>query len=123
MVVSARVSSRGSAQLLDKLLELTPEEPPPAAAEDLPVGGEAPAQVRVEREEGVAVRVEDGVYVVSCRQAERIAPMVRFANWRARLQFHNELERTRRNRGAGEGGRGLGRHGVDRRPGAGVGLT
>ena len=92
MVVSA-ASQAGIPQLLDKLLELTPEEPPSAAAEDLPVGSEAATQVRVEREEGVAVRVEDGVYVVSCRQAERIAPMVRFTNWRARLQFHNELER------------------------------
>ena len=92
MVVSA-ASQAGVPQLLDKLLELTPEERPPAATEALPPGSEAAPQVRVEREEGVAVRVEDGVYVVSCRQAERIAPMVRFANWRARLQFHNELER------------------------------
>ena len=92
MVVSA-ASQAGVPQLLDKLLELTPEERPPAATEALVPGSEAPTQVRVEHEEGVAVRVEDGVYVVSCRQAERIAPMVRFANWRARLQFHNELER------------------------------
>ncbi len=36
---------------------------------------------------------DEKVYVVRCRQAERFAPTINFSNWRARLQFHAELER------------------------------
>ena len=49
--------------------------------------------VKPARRERVTVERDEEVYVVRCRQAERFAPMVNFSNWRARLQFHAELER------------------------------
>ena len=35
----------------------------------------------------------DDTFVVHCHQIERFVPMINFGNWRAKLQFHAELER------------------------------
>ena len=81
-------------ELLDKLLEMVPEEFEPPLDED---EGEEKVETLVagpnRRETPPSVTVKDGVYIVSSRPIERLMPMVRFNNWRARLQFHNELER------------------------------
>jgi GTP-binding protein len=75
--------------LLDRVLPLIPDE--------VEMEPEAPAAVVVAekppRRERVTVDRDEEVYVVHCRQAERFAPMVNLSNWRARLQFHAELER------------------------------
>lgn len=82
-------STEGIQELLDRLLPLVPDEPD-VEPEAPPVLEPVDNHVRRER---VTVDRDEEVYVVHCRQAERFAPMVNFANWRARLQFHAELER------------------------------
>jgi GTP-binding protein len=83
------VSTEGIQELLDRVLPLIPDE--------VEMEPEAPAAVVVAekppRRERVTVDRDEEVYVVHCRQAERFAPMVNLSNWRARLQFHAELER------------------------------
>ena len=83
------VSTEGVEELLDHVLPLVPDE--------VNVEPEAPAAPAVPekpvRRERVTIERDEAVYVVHCRQAERFAPMVNFSNWRARLQFHAELER------------------------------
>jgi GTP-binding protein len=76
--------------LLDRMWELVPEEK--GAVEvvaEVVAASEVPRRVR----EHVSVERDKEVFVVTCRQAERFAPKVNFGNWRARLQFHAELER------------------------------
>jgi Obg family GTPase CgtA-like protein len=36
---------------------------------------------------------DEETFVVSCKPLERFVPMVRFNDWRARMQFHAEMER------------------------------
>ncbi|MEX2599771.1 MAG: GTPase ObgE [Dehalococcoidia bacterium] len=86
LAISA-ITGENVAQLMDRVLQSIPEEEP-----------EEPEMVRIEVErpkplERVSVSVDDGVYVVSSHQAERLIPMVNLSNWSARLQFHRELER------------------------------
>ncbi|MEX2431414.1 MAG: GTPase ObgE [Dehalococcoidia bacterium] len=87
MAISA-ATGENVGQLLDELLQLVPEkverEAPPTPA----VVPERPRPT-----ERVRVSMDDEVYVVSSRQAERFIPMVDLNNWRARLQFHHQLER------------------------------
>ena len=83
------VTMEGIQGLLDGVLPLVPEETevevvtaPVLATTDKPA-----------RREYVTVERDEEVYVVRCRQAERFAPTINLSNWRARLQFHAELER------------------------------
>ena len=88
LAISA-ATGEGVGDLLDRLLQLVPEEPETAQHAPLRLEPEEPR--RLPR---VTVTMEDDVYVVTCRQVERFAPMVDFTNWRAKLQFHRELERN-----------------------------
>ncbi len=88
LAISAATGENAGA-LLDRLLQMVPEKPEGADVEEPPV-------IEVQRPkavERVRVTLEEGVYIVSSRQAERLIPMVNLNNWRARLQFHHELER------------------------------
>ncbi|MDA1035254.1 MAG: GTPase ObgE [Chloroflexi bacterium] len=82
-------SAEGIQELLDRVLPLVPIEVEPEP-ETAPVPEAVDRHVRRER---VVIDRDEAVFVVRCRQAERFAPMVNFSNWRARLQFHAELER------------------------------
>ena len=82
------LSGEGVQELLDRVLPLIPEE----AEEAAEAVAEPEPAVRPAGRERVSVERDGEVFVVRCRQAERFAPMVKFSNWRARLQFHAVLE-------------------------------
>jgi GTP-binding protein len=84
-------SGEGVGPLLDRLLALVPEVDDEAPVVETP--SVTPAGVTGRAKERVWVTRDEEVYIVSCRQAERFAPLVRLDNWRARMQFHAELER------------------------------
>ena len=97
-LVMSGASYEGVEQLLDQVLPLVPQEPEDwsAVAPD-PVDVET-VEARTKRRNRVSVEVveeenEDPVFVVHCAQIERFVPMINFGNWRAKLQFHGELER------------------------------
>ena len=97
-LVMSGASYEGVEQLLDQVLPLVPQEPEDwsAVAPDL-VDVET-VEARTKRRNRVSVEVveeedEDPVFVVHCAQIERFVPMINFGNWRAKLQFHGELER------------------------------
>ncbi len=79
----------GLGELLDRLLALVPKRAPEEAEEPIEEERPAPWTGR----DRVSVEKDKDVFVVRCRQAERFMPMVNFSNWRARMQFHQELER------------------------------
>jgi len=88
-LVISGVSMEGIPEFLDHILMLVPEK------EDIESDVRPVAEVKskpIIRERVIIERDED-VYIVRCKQAERFAPTVNFSNWRARLQFHAELER------------------------------
>lgn len=83
------VTGEGLDELLDRVLPLIPvaDEAETELAE-VEVIEEAPprrSQVWIDRDEET--------FVVSCKPLERFVPMVRFNDWRARMQFHAEMER------------------------------
>jgi GTPase len=84
-------TTEGLDALLDRVLPLVPvvedeqEGAEPVEEEDVEVVVSRRPRIRIERDEDV--------FVVSCAPLERIIPMVRFNNWRARMQFHAEMER------------------------------
>jgi GTPase len=88
--VLSGVVGEGLEALLDRVLPLIPEtddedEEEPEPKQEAPVSASRLRRVRIER---------DGeTYLVSCPALERFVPMVRFNDWRARMQFHAEMER------------------------------
>jgi GTP-binding protein len=96
-LVMSGASYEGVEQLLDRVLPLVPQEPEDWA----PVAPDVPEaetmETRTKRRNRVSVEEieadDEKVFVVHCAQIERFAPMVNFGNWRAKLQFHAELER------------------------------
>ncbi len=81
-------TGQGVEEMLEAVLHLVPEEtpkPPKVAA--------SASVARLARRAQTAVRVEgqDGDFTVWCTQAERVAPMVDFHKWEARMQFHQLL--------------------------------
>ncbi len=91
LAISA-ATRQGVERLLDRVLALLPAAPPPVR-ENLPL---TPPADDAPRRERVLPRVlRDGeTFVVHHRPAERIAAMVDMENWRARLQFHQWLNRA-----------------------------
>ena len=89
--VLSGVTGEGLDALLDRVLPLIPE------LDD----GEESSELIEEEHIGAApshrprVRIErvGEAFVVSCKPLERFVPMVRFSDWRARMQFHAEMER------------------------------
>lgn len=79
---------RGLESLLDAVLELVPE-----FVETVEEVEDEEVEVVVPRRVRPRINRDGDVFVVECGPIERIAPMVNFSNWRARLQFHGELER------------------------------
>jgi GTP-binding protein len=79
----------GTGELLDRLIRLVPTGEAPLVEEIEITKEPAPRGP----DEKVRVDEDDGVFVVTCREAERFMPMVNFSNWRARMQFHQELTR------------------------------
>ena len=92
-------SYEGVEQLLDQVLPLVPQEPEDWATVAPPGVAEETATAKMQRRDQVTVeRVagnesDDDMFVVHCHQIERFVPMINFGNWRAKLQFHAELER------------------------------
>jgi GTP-binding protein len=88
--VLSGVAGEGLEALLDRLLPLIPEADDTEDQEPEPKQEMAVSSLRSRR-----VRIEhDGeIFVVSCAPLERFVPMVRFNDWRARMQFHAEMER------------------------------
>ena len=82
----------GITKLLDRLLSIVQERV--AVEEPIPATEEAvlPAARRT-RSARPTVAMDEETFVVSCPQAERIAEMVNITNWKARMQFHGELDR------------------------------
>ena len=89
--VLSGVTGEGLDVLLDRVLPLIPALDDDEETSEL-----------VEEEQMVAlpsrrprVRIErvGDTFVVSCKPLERFVPMVRFSDWRARMQFHAEMER------------------------------
>ena len=93
LAVSA-ATGQGVERLLDYVLELLPDEP--SARESLRPTTTTPAADAGPRRAHVQPRVlRDGeAFVVHHRPAERIAALVDMENWRARLQFHQWLNRA-----------------------------
>jgi GTP-binding protein len=97
-MVMSGASYEGVEQLLDQVLPLVPQE-----AEDWSTVAPETIEVetteaRTKRRNRVTVELleeedEETVFVVHCAQIERFVPMINFGNWRAKLQFHGELER------------------------------
>lgn len=84
-------TSQGLDELLDRILPLVPiVEDDDEIAEFVE---KEEVQPGVPRKVGVLIERDDEVFVVTCRPLERFVPMVRFNNWRARMQFHAEMER------------------------------
>jgi GTP-binding protein len=83
-------TGRGIEGLLDRVLALVPEP-----VEEVEAKGydDEEIEVVVPRRRNPRIRREGETYVVEHEPIERIAPMVNFNNWKARLQFHGELER------------------------------
>ena len=54
---------------------------------------EPPAVPRMERSRAVRVSRDEGEFAVRCALAERMLDIVDLGNWRARVQFHGELNR------------------------------
>jgi GTP-binding protein len=77
----------GTDVLLDRLIRLMPKGEP-LLVEEIELAEESAPRGPHEK---VRVEEDDGVFVVTCREAERFVPMVNFSNWRARMQFHQEL--------------------------------
>ena len=88
-------TGEGVGVLLDRLVELLPTSGGWDGADESEEERGGPTEKKKARpvRERISVDREDGVFVVGCRRAERFAPLVNFDNWRARLQFHAELER------------------------------
>ena len=82
-------TGEGLEEFLEEIGRLVPRAARGAAA--------APKMIEVPpvaaADDRVRVAVENGVFAVSCRRAERLMPMVEMRNWRARLQLHAELGR------------------------------
>lgn len=91
LAVSA-ATGQGVERLLDRVLALLPDAPPSARESPPPT---PPADDAPRRERALPRVLRDGgVFVVHHRPAERIAAMVDMENWRARLQFHQWLNRA-----------------------------
>ena len=93
LAVSA-ATGQGVERLLDYVLELLPDEPSaresPRPTATMPVGDAGPRRARVQPR----VLRDGEAFVVHHRPAERIAALVDMENWRARLQFHQWLNRA-----------------------------
>lgn len=90
-LVLSGVTGEGLDALLDRVLPLIPVLTEGDTEEEIPEekdSTEPPAHRR-----SVQVERAGDVFVVSCKPLERFVPMVRFNNWRARMQFHAEMER------------------------------
>ena len=81
----AAVTGEGVRELMRRVSALVPEDPAEEA--------EAPAVPRMKRPRAVSVSREEGGFAVQCALAERMLDVVDLRNWRARLQFHGELNR------------------------------
>ena len=79
-------TGQGVDELLEAVLHLVPEETSKTSKV-------AASVARPAKQAKTAVRVEgqDGDFTVWCTQAERVAPMVDFHKWEARMQFHQLL--------------------------------
>ena len=86
------VTGVGLTGFLDDITALVAQKAKAAEQQEVTVYNNVTEQHRA-RAKGVRVEMVDGVFVVFCRQAELFAPMVKFGNWRAKLQFHAELDR------------------------------
>ena len=84
------LTREGVGQVLGKLVEVLSRQPqvmgPQTPLDELPSGPDLGIKMPT-------VQQEEGVYVVSCLQAERLVVMTDLRNWRARVQLHQELER------------------------------
>ena len=87
--VLSGVTGEGLNDLLDRVLPLIPimEEESAESKE------EQDMEPVVVRRPGVRIEREGKIFVVTCRPLERFIPTMRFNNWRARMQFHAEMER------------------------------
>jgi GTP-binding protein len=83
-------TTEGIDALLDRVLPLVPEP-----VEDEEALGHEDEEIEVvkPRRQNPRIHRQGEVFVIEHEPLERIAPMVNFNNWKARLQFHGELER------------------------------
>jgi GTP-binding protein len=88
--VLSGVAGEGLEALLDRVLPLIPE---PEDADEEEPGQKQEAPVSVSRQRRIRIERDGETFLVSCPALERFVPMVRFNDWRARMQFHAEMER------------------------------
>lgn len=81
----ASVTGEGVRELMRRVAALVPED----AGEER----EVPMVRRRSRSRAVSVDREDDGFAVRCALAERMLDVVDLGNWRARVQFHGELNR------------------------------
>ena len=91
LAVSAATGD-GVERLLDRVLALLPDAPPPPR--EIPPPEHAPDAPPQRARVAPRVLRDGDAFVVQHRPAERIAAMVDMENWRARLQFHQWLNRA-----------------------------
>lgn len=82
----------GITKLLDRLLLIVQES---VAADEVTAKPEPVIAPPAQRHRTLrpTVTMDEETFVVSCPQAELIAEMVNINNWKARMQFHGELDR------------------------------
>ncbi|MCY4581983.1 MAG: GTPase ObgE [Chloroflexi bacterium] len=84
-VAIAAVTGKGVQELMQRVATLVPA--------DTEEEREAPEVSRMQRSKAVSVSRQDDGFAVHCALAERMLDVVNLGNWRARLQFHGELNR------------------------------
>ena len=89
--VLSGATTEGLDELLDRVLPLIPVPDEDDDVEE--AEAEAVIKVVVPRRPRIRIERDEEVFVVSCAPLERFVPMVRFNDWRARMQFHAEMER------------------------------